>query len=77
MFDSIYDGGKDYHPENLSLIFYNDETLGTVMPYLKEIQKIYKLAGTTYEPLTSLFLHWKLATFAILRNNKYRLNFNT
>ena len=35
--------------------------LGTVMPYLKKIQKLYKSHDTA-------FFHWKSATFVISRN---------
>ena len=37
--------------------------LGTVVPYLKKSQKIYKSPDTPQEKLTSAIFHWKSATF--------------
>ena len=43
--------------------------LGTVMPYLKKIQKIHKSRDTTFSVLpTSSFFLWKSAIFVISGN---------
>ena len=42
--------------------------LGTVIHYLKKIQKTYKLRDTPLILLTSKCFHWKSATFFISRN---------
>ena len=48
--------------------------LGTVVPYIKKIQKdIWITWHTLWVLLTSAFFHWKSANFAISANASYRL----
>ena len=42
--------------------------LGTVIPYLKKIWKIYESRGTPWVLVTSAFIHRKSANFVISRN---------
>ena len=53
---------KNYH------IYPTMMKLGTFIPYLKKIQKVWIAWNTPWVLLTSAFFHRKSANFAILRN---------
>ena len=74
----LTDGGAN-PPPRLPKICHTYSTmmkLGTVLPYLKKIQKIYKSYGTPHEFCWYVRKSPEISNFSCIKKYRYRLYFN-
>ena len=70
-------GGKKSPLPKICHTYLTMMKLGTVIPYLKKIQKIYESHDTPREFCWHSIFSWKISKFCYIKKYRYRLHFDT